>query len=69
MNSTQQNKVPSPRKQPSQPVPDAQRADDEPPDDRDTAEEVVHESRTAQDRDHTIRRGDHTTGVTKEFPT
>ena len=66
MSSTQRNKVPS-RNNP--PDPDAQRADGELPDDRDTAEEVIHESRTAQDRDHTIRRGDDNTGVTKEFPT
>jgi len=66
MNSTQQNKGPSRR---SQPDPDAKQADGELPDDRDTAEEAVHESRTAQDRDHTIRRGDNTTGVMKEFPT
>jgi hypothetical protein len=68
MNSNQQNKVPS-RRQPNQPDPDAQRAGTEEPDDRDTAEEVIHESRTAQDREHTIRRGDSTTSVTKEFPT
>jgi len=66
MSSTQRNKVPSPRNPPD---PDAQRADTELPDDRDTAEEVIHESRTAQDRDHTIRRGDDNTGITKEFPT
>ena len=65
MNPTPQSKVPSPRNQPANPKnPDA-----ELPDDRDTAQEVVHESRTSQDRDHTIRRGDNTTGVTKEFPT
>jgi len=68
MNPTQQNKVPS-RRQPNRPDPDAQSADGELPDDRDTAEEAINESRTAQDRDHTIRRGDSTTGVTKEFPT
>ena len=67
MNPTQQNKVPSRRDQPPSPQP--QRADDEVPDDRDTAEEATHESRTAQDRDHTIRRGDNSTGVMKEFPT
>jgi|GEM_PF-2989521 len=68
MNPTQQNKVPS-RRQPNRPDPDARSADGELPDDRDTAEESINESRTAQDRDHTIRRGDNTTGVTKEFPT
>lgn len=67
MNSTQQNKVPSRRNQPSSPHP--QQADSELPDDRDTAEEAINQSRTAQDREHTIRRGDNTTGVTKEFPT
>ncbi|HEY4184851.1 MAG TPA: hypothetical protein VGP07_07255 [Polyangia bacterium] len=64
MNPTQRNKVPSPRTGSSRGKPDP-----ELPDDRDTAEEVIHESRTSQDRDHTIRRGDNTTGVTKEFPT
>jgi len=66
MSSTQRNKVPS---RSNRPDPDAQSADGELPDDRDTAEEVIHESRTAQDRDHTIRRADDNTSVTKEFPT
>jgi hypothetical protein len=69
MNSTQPNKAPSGNKQPQPSAPSTQNADAELPDDRDTAEETVHESRTSQDRDHTIRRGDNTTGVTKEFPT
>jgi hypothetical protein len=66
MNPTQPNKVPSPRPQTGS---SSRKPDAEPADDRDTAEEVIHESRTSQDRDHTIRRGDNTTGVTKEFPT
>ena len=69
MNPTQPNKSPSPRKQPRPPAPNKQNADAELPDDRDTAQEAVHETGSAQDRDHTIRRGDNNTGVMKEFPT
>jgi len=68
MNPTQQNKVPSRGKQ-ARPTAETQNADAELPDDRDTAQEAVHESASAQDRDHSIRSGDNTTGVTKEFPT
>jgi hypothetical protein len=41
----------------------------QPEDERESTEEIRHNSRTAQDREHTIRRGDNVTTQTKEFPT
>ena len=38
-------------------------------DDQQSAAETRQSSQTAQDRDHTIRRGDAVTTQTKEFPT
>jgi hypothetical protein len=69
MNSTQQGKPTPKRKAPNtehsvQPHPSSEQEDEAP-----SAEEVRHGSQTAQDREHTIRRGDDVTTQTKEFPT
>jgi hypothetical protein len=67
MNPTQQDKRTPGRKAPKtersvQPRPEQE-------DEASSAEEVRHGSQTAQDREHTIRRGDNVTSQTKEFPT
>ena len=70
MNPTRQDnsKKPSRREPPKQnPMPSPPAA--EPEDQWESAEEIRHNSRTAQDREHTIRRGDNVTTQTKEFPT
>jgi hypothetical protein len=68
MNPTQQDRR-TPGKAPKtehsvQPRPEPEQEDDAP-----SAEEARHGSQTAQDREHTIRRGDNVTTQTKEFPT
>jgi len=74
MNSTRQgrSKEPGGRQAPARsPNPSAPSAEPtSPPEDQwESAEEIRQNSRTAQDRDHTIRRGDNVTTQTKEFPT
>ena len=70
MNPTRQDRPKAPERQapparsPSSPTPSS-----EPEDEWESAEEIRQNSRTAQDRDHTIRRGDNVTTQTKEFPT
>jgi len=69
MSSTQQGKQAPPRNAPKtdQSVQPGPQSDDDQWEE--SAEEVRQGSQTAQDRDHTIRRGDAVTRQTKEFPT
>lgn len=71
MNSTRQDKSEAPgrRPQPSKGSPNPGQPSPEPEDQWESAEEIRQNSRTSQDRDHTIRRGDNVTTQTKEFPT
>jgi len=73
MNPTRQDRSKDPGRQaptrnPSPPTPSAE-PQKQPEDEWESADEIRHNSRTAQDRDHTIRRGDNVTTQTKEFPT
>ena len=68
MNPTRQDRNTDPRRE----EPEKRNANPQSPqpeDEWESTEEIRHNSRTAQDREHTIRRGDNVTTQTKEFPT
>jgi len=69
MNPTRQDRNTDPRRQ----EPEKRNANPsqspQPEDEWESTEDIRHNSRTAQDREHTIRRGDNVTTQTKEFPT
>ena len=73
MNPTRQDRSKDPGKRqpptraPNPSAPSSQ-PQNQPEDQWESAEEIRQNSRTAQDRDHTIRRGDSVTTQTKEFP-
>ena len=65
MSDTYQNR----KERPARPERGPEQEPEQEPTSFDEAEHIRSGSRTAQDRDHTIRGGDNRTGPMKEFPT